>query len=57
MPNPMPPADRKHGSGDRNERGVAHLDHRLQERRDAEEAKDAREADRESKKDEGIEHP
>jgi hypothetical protein len=57
MPNPVPPADRKHGSGDRNERGVAHLDHRLQERRDAEEAKDAREADRESKKDEGIEHP
>ena len=29
MPNPMPPADRKHGSGDRNENDVAQMDKKL----------------------------
>lgn len=57
MPNPMPPADRKHGTGDRNENHVAKIDHHLQERRDAEEAEDAREADRASKREEGFDHP
>ena len=57
MPNPMPPADRKHGSGARNDPDVARQDQRVHEHRDAEEAKDAREAGREAKRREGVEHP
>lgn len=53
---PKPPAQRKHGTGDRNDKAVAYLDHRLQEERNAEEARDAREAGREAKREEGIEH-
>jgi hypothetical protein len=57
MPNPMPPADRKHGTGDRNDSDVARLDHTLQEHRDAKETRDAKEANREAKRDEGFDHP
>lgn len=57
MPNPMPPADRKHGSGDRNENDVAKLDRKLQTRRDEKKAEDTKEVKRESHKDIGIEHP
>jgi hypothetical protein len=31
---PKPPADRKHGTGDRNDDHVAGIDHHLQEHRD-----------------------
>lgn len=54
---PKPPADRKHGTGDRNDHHVAEVDHHLQEPRDAEEAKDAREADRAAKREEGFDRP
>jgi hypothetical protein len=57
MPNPQPLADRKHGSGDRNENDVARLDEKLQTRRDEEKARDAKEVTRQSHKDMGIEHP
>ncbi|UGB39480.1 hypothetical protein [Frateuria soli] len=57
MPNPMPPADRKHGTGDRNDAHVAHVDHKLQEERDARETPGATEADREAKREEGFDHP
>ena len=57
MPNPMPPADRKHGSGDRNDGDVARVDHKLQEKRDAKESRDASDADREAKREEGFDHP
>jgi hypothetical protein len=57
MPNPMPPADRKHGTGDRNENDVARGDRALQEKRDSRESRDAREADREAKRGEGFDHP
>jgi hypothetical protein len=57
MPNPMPPADRKHGTGDRNDNEVARMDHTLQKHRDAEETRDAKEANRQAKHEEGIEHP
>jgi len=57
MPNPMPPADRKHGNGDRNDNDVARMDHTSQEHRDAEETRDAKDADRQAKREEGIEHP
>lgn len=53
---PKPPAQRKHGTGDRNDKSVAQLDHRLQEDRNAEEIRDAKEADRDAKHEEGIEH-
>jgi len=57
MPNPMPPANRKHGTGDRNDDDVARRDHKLQEKRDAEETRDAKEANREAKREEGFNHP
>jgi hypothetical protein len=57
MPNPQPPADRKHGSGDRNENDVARLDEKLQARRDEKKEKAAEEVKRQSHKDMGIEHP
>jgi hypothetical protein len=57
MPNPMPPSDRKHGSGDRNDNDVARLDRDLQEPRDAERAKEAEQADREAKRKQGFDHP
>jgi len=57
MPNPMPPADRKHGTGDRNESEVARTDRKLHERRDEKESREAREADREAKREEGFDHP
>ncbi len=57
MPNPHPPADRKHGSFDRNEKDVARLDEQLQARRDEKKEKDAQEVKRQSHKDMGIEHP
>lgn len=57
MPNPMPPANRPHGTGDRNEGDVARVDRALQEHRDAKESRDAEEADRQARRDQGIEHP
>ncbi len=57
MPNPMPPADRKHGNGDRNDNDVAKLDHKLQTRRDRKKAEARKEVERQSHKDMGIEHP
>ena len=54
---PKPPADRKHGTGDRNDDDVAALDKNLQDRRNAEETKDANEADCDANRDIGIEHP
>ena len=57
MPHPMPPADRKHGTGDRNDTEVARHDHGLQEKRDAKESRDEKEADREAKRKEGFDHP
>lgn len=57
MPTPMPPAKHRHGNGDRNDAHVAEVDHHLQEPRDAGEAKDAREAGRAAKQDEGFDHP
>jgi hypothetical protein len=57
MPNPQPPADRKHGSGDRNEKDVARLDRKLQTHRDEKKEKAAQEVKRQSHKDMGIEHP
>lgn len=57
MPNPMPPADRKHGSGDRNENDVARLDKKLQDRRDDKREKGDAEVERQSDRDIGAEHP
>jgi hypothetical protein len=57
MPNPMPPASRKHGTGDRNDNDVARRDHERQQQRDTREARDAREADREATRKEGFDHP
>lgn len=57
MPDPMPPADRRHGSGDRNENEVARRDHALQEKRDARQARDAREAGHQARREEGFDHP
>jgi hypothetical protein len=57
MPNPMPPADRKHGTGDRNDNSVARKDRELHEKRDARESRDAEEANRAAKRDEGFDHP
>lgn len=57
MPNPQPPADRKHGNGDRNDNDVAKLDQKLHERRDDKKEKGAKEVKRQSHKDMGIEHP
>lgn len=57
MPNPQPPADRRHGSGDRNEKDVARLDRKLQTHRDEKKEKAAQEVKRQSHKDMGIEHP
>ncbi|MGN2252002.1 hypothetical protein ACFWZ4_01320 [Frateuria sp. GZRe12] len=57
MPNPMPPANRPHGTGDRNDNDIARMDRKLQEKRDDKEARDSREADREAKREEGFDHP
>ncbi len=57
MPNPQPPEERKHGSGDRNENDVAGLDRKLQTRRDEKKEKGSQEVERQSHKDMGIEHP
>jgi len=57
MPNPKPVAQPRHGTGDRNDNDVAQLDHTLQEHRDGEETRDAKEADREAKREEGFDHP
>jgi hypothetical protein len=57
MPDPEPIAQQRHGTGDRNDNDVARKDHQMQEKRDAEEARDAREADREAKRGEGFDHP
>jgi hypothetical protein len=52
-----PPADRKHGTGDRNESDVAKHDEKLQDRRDDKKEEGAREVKRQSHHDMGIEHP
>ncbi|MGN6329324.1 MAG: hypothetical protein ACTHL5_10325 [Rhodanobacter sp.] len=52
-----PPADRKHGTGDRNDGDVAKLDEKLQDRRDDKKEKGAGEVKRQSHRDMGIEHP
>jgi hypothetical protein len=52
-----PPADRKHGTGDRNDGDVAKLDEKLQDRRDDKKEKGAEEVKRQSHRDMGIEHP
>lgn len=52
---PKPPAQRKHGSGDRNDQDVARLDRRTQEKRDAEKVRGAKEANRDAKREEGFE--
>jgi hypothetical protein len=57
MPNPVPPADRKHGNGDRNDNDVAKLDHKLQTRRDKKKAEGRKEAERQSHWDKGTEQP
>ncbi|MGN2243181.1 hypothetical protein ACFWZU_06710 [Frateuria sp. GZRR33] len=57
MPNPKPTAQHRHGTGDRNDADVARMDHKLQEKRDAKETRDAKEADREAKREEGFVHP
>ena len=57
MPKPMPPADRKHGSGDRNENDVAQMDKKLQDRRDEKREKGNAEVKRQSDRDTGAEHP
>lgn len=54
---PKPVAQRKHGTGDRNDDAIAKVDEKLQDRRDAIEHQDAEEADIAAKKDMGIEHP
>ncbi|HEV2540261.1 MAG TPA: hypothetical protein VGU03_11195 [Frateuria sp.] len=53
---PKPPAQRKHGTGDRNDKDVARLDRRLQEERNAQQTRDAKEANRDARHDEGIDH-
>ncbi|MEO7073600.1 MAG: hypothetical protein ABI300_11925 [Rhodanobacter sp.] len=55
MPN-MPPADRKHGSGDRNENDVARHDEKLQDRRDKKTEKGEAEVKRQSDRDIGTDH-
>ena len=57
MPNPQPPADRPHGTGDRNDMDVAQADHELQDKRDAKENRDGEKADHEAKRDEGFDRP
>jgi len=57
MPNPMPPVDRKHGNGDRNDNDVAKLDHKLQTRRDQKKAEGRKKIERQSHRDMGIEQP
>ncbi len=57
MPNPMPPADRKHGSGDRNENDVAALDEKQQDQRDQKKDEGREEVERQSHEDMGIERP
>jgi len=57
MPNPQPPADRRHGSSDRNEKDVARLDRKLQTHRDEKKEKAAQAVKRQSQKGMGIEHP
>jgi len=57
MPNPVPPADRKHGNGDRNDNDVAKLDHKLQTRRDKKKAEGRKKIERQSHRDMGIEQP
>lgn len=57
MPNPKPTAQHRHGTGDRNDADVARMDHKLQEKRDAKETRDAKEADCEAKREEGFDHP
>jgi len=57
MPNPKPVAQHRHGTGDRNDNNVARQDHKLQEERNAEETRDAKEANREAKREEGFNHP
>ena len=57
MPNPVPPADRKHGNGDRNDNDVAKLDHKLQTRRDQKKAEARKKVERQSHRDMGIEQP
>jgi hypothetical protein len=54
---PKPPADRKHGSGDRNENDVARMDKKLQDRRDEKRQKGDAEVKRQSDRDIGAEHP
>lgn len=56
-PTPKPVAQHRHGTGDRNDTNVARLDHTLQEHRDAVETRDAKEANREAKRDEGFDRP
>lgn len=57
MPNPKPTAQHRHGTGDRNDMDVARTDHKLQDKRDDEEARAAEEADREAKREEGFDRP
>ena len=57
MPSPVPPADRKHGNGDRNDNDVAKLDHKLQTRRDKKKAEGRKEAERQSHWDRSTEQP
>ncbi len=56
MPNPMPPADRKHGSGDRNENDVAELDQQQQTARDKKKEQGREEVEQQSHQDMGVEH-
>ncbi|GAB2585755.1 hypothetical protein GCM10027066_28820 [Dyella jejuensis] len=47
----------KHESGDRNESGVADMDHTLQKERNRKTKQGAEEIDQDAKRDMGVEHP